>query len=98
SVIGGREVLCPDAIALEEVYLGLRTQEGLPASSLRAQVREAWIREGWAESIGDRIALTAEGWLRMDELAAAANCKAESRLSMGPVSKYFSSLALRQIN
>jgi oxygen-independent coproporphyrinogen-3 oxidase len=73
SVVGGQEVLDPEEVALEEVYLGLRTREGLPASDLRVQIREAWIREGWAEAAGDRIALTAEGWLRLDALAAAAN-------------------------
>jgi oxygen-independent coproporphyrinogen-3 oxidase len=73
TVIGGQEVLGPEAVAMEEVYLGLRTREGLPESRLPSQVREAWIREGWAEAVGDRIALTTEGWLRLDALAASVS-------------------------
>jgi oxygen-independent coproporphyrinogen-3 oxidase len=73
SVIAGQEVLDPEAVALEEVYLGLRTCDGLPASSLPKPLREGWIREGWAEPMGDRIVLTAEGWLRLDALAASVN-------------------------
>jgi coproporphyrinogen III oxidase-like Fe-S oxidoreductase len=65
------EVLGPEEIALEEIYLGLRTREGIPASRLPEEVQTAWQREGWARLEGDRIVLTAEGWLRLDALAAS---------------------------
>ena len=73
TLIAGQEVLGPEAIAMEAVYLGLRTREGLPESALPFQARETWIREGWAEAVEGRIALTAEGWLRLDALAASLN-------------------------
>lgn len=67
----GREELEPSQVALEEVYLGLRTREGLPASRLPENARTRWADEGWARADGDRIVLTAEGWLRLDALAAS---------------------------
>jgi oxygen-independent coproporphyrinogen-3 oxidase len=71
SVVAGREVLGQGEIALEEIYLGLRTREGVPASRLPEEVRAAWGQEGWARLEGGRIVLTAEGWLRLDALAAS---------------------------
>ena len=71
SVVAGQEALGPEEVALEEIYLGLRTREGVPASRLPVEIRVAWGREGWARPEGDRIVLTAEGWLRLDALAAS---------------------------
>ena len=71
SLVAGSEVLEPEEIALEEAYLGLRTHEGIPASRLPEEVPAAWEGEGWARLEGDRIVLTAEGWLRLDALAAS---------------------------
>ncbi len=71
SLMGGREVLESGAIALEEVYLGLRTREGLPAGSIPEPARTSWLAEGWARLEEDRIGLTAEGWLRLDALVAS---------------------------
>jgi oxygen-independent coproporphyrinogen III oxidase len=67
----GREELNPNQVALEEVYLGLRTREGLPASRLPENARTRWANEGWARPVDDRIILTPEGWLRLDALAAS---------------------------
>jgi oxygen-independent coproporphyrinogen-3 oxidase len=67
----GREVLDPGQVALEEVYLGLRTREGLAGSRLPEKARTRWSDEGWARAEGDRIVLTVEGWLRLDALAAS---------------------------
>lgn len=72
SVIGGTESLGADAQALERCYLGLRTVSGLAAAELPAEARHTWIREGWAVLVGDRVRLTAEGWLRLDALVGAA--------------------------
>jgi oxygen-independent coproporphyrinogen III oxidase len=71
SVIAGREQLTPDQVRLEEIYLGLRTREGIPAGTIPPAVRQAWIRAGWAGAICDRLVLTPEGWLRLDALVAS---------------------------
>lgn len=69
SAVGGREVLDAAAMALEELYLGLRTADGIAADRLPAPVVANWVDEGWAER-GDRVRLTPEGWLRLDALVA----------------------------
>ncbi|HEU5049053.1 MAG TPA: radical SAM family heme chaperone HemW [Gemmatimonadales bacterium] len=70
SPIEGSEQLSADAIRMEDLYLGLRTREGAHARWIPASTREAWIREGWAREVGDRLELTPEGWLRLDALVA----------------------------
>ncbi len=72
SPVEGRETLDADARALERLYLGLRTSDGLPSNALPADLRAAWTRSGWVLASGDGIRLTPEGWLRMDALVAAA--------------------------
>ncbi|MDX1673765.1 MAG: radical SAM family heme chaperone HemW [Longimicrobiales bacterium] len=71
--LADRERLDADALALERIWLGLRTAEGLPASELggaqRALAAE-WQRSGLAE-VDDRVRLTPEGWLLLDRLAVA---------------------------
>ena len=70
SVIEGRELLADAALRLEELYLGLRTSDGLPESKVPAQQRDGWIQAGWVERNGGRLRLTPEGWLRLDALVA----------------------------
>ena len=65
------ETLTPDQISLEDLYLGLRTDCGVPAESVDPPVRRAWVVEGWAVPPGDRLVLTPEGWLRLDALVAS---------------------------
>jgi oxygen-independent coproporphyrinogen-3 oxidase len=69
SVVAGEEELGSEELALEEVYLGLRTREGLAAGRLEPAVVTRWETEGWAETAGGRLRLTPEGWLRLDALA-----------------------------
>ncbi len=71
SVVGGSEELTQEAVALEEIYLGLRTADGLPAERLDPETLAAWTRAGWAQARAGRIRLTAEGWLRLDALVAS---------------------------
>jgi oxygen-independent coproporphyrinogen-3 oxidase len=71
SAVDGVEELTAEAIALEEVYLGLRTVEGLGRDRLPADTVSAWVDAGWAVATPTRLRLTAEGWLRLDALAAA---------------------------
>ncbi|MEZ0333739.1 MAG: radical SAM family heme chaperone HemW [Gemmatimonadales bacterium] len=66
----GHEWLDDEALAIEELYLGLRTTEGLSADRIEAETRQRWAADGWAEVVGDRLRLTAEGWLRLDALVA----------------------------
>ncbi|HET7427546.1 MAG TPA: hypothetical protein VFJ50_10915, partial [Gemmatimonadales bacterium] len=65
------EDLTSEAVELEEVYLGLRTAEGLPVGRLPDDSVTAWTEAGWALIDRDRVRLTPEGWLRLDALAAA---------------------------
>jgi len=69
-LVAGREDLGPDALRLEERYLGLRTIDGLPAEALPEEVSARWRAAGWATGT-DRVRLTPEGWLRLDALVAA---------------------------
>lgn len=69
-MVGGRETLDDAALRLEELYLGLRTSDGVPAERIGTAVQERWAREGWATTSGGQLRLTAEGWLRLDALVA----------------------------
>ena len=71
-LMGGAEHLDDEAVRLERVYLGLRTDAGLPDHELPRELREAWKAAGWATLAGGRVRLTPEGWLRLDALVAAA--------------------------
>ncbi len=69
--VAGRETLTPDEESAEQVYLGLRTTNGLDLASHEAARVSAWIHEKWAQLDGtNRIVLTPLGWLRLDALAA----------------------------
>jgi oxygen-independent coproporphyrinogen-3 oxidase len=69
--VGGREAPDPGASRVEELYLGLRTVEGIPAALVPEPTSSRWVQSGWAERAGARIRLTIEGWLRLDALVAA---------------------------
>ena len=71
SVIAGSELLTAENRFAEKVYLGLRTNEGLPLSASGGNSAKQWSEKGWATVDGDVVRLTAEGWLRLDSLAAA---------------------------
>jgi oxygen-independent coproporphyrinogen-3 oxidase len=71
SPLAGRELLSSEAIELEETYLGLRTDQGLPRASLPSHIRREWEYCGWATANDERVRLTPEGWLRLDALVAS---------------------------
>ena len=71
SPLESRELLDPAAVELEELYLGLRTREGVQAELVPPTARCWWEAEGWAELDSWRVKLTAEGWLRLDALVAS---------------------------
>lgn len=62
------EELEPAQLRLEELYLGLRTSDGVPGSMIPQAQIQAWTANGWAEPTDERLRLTAEGWLRLDAL------------------------------
>ncbi len=67
----GEEHLDESAVALETLYLGLRTTEGVPQSSVPKDQADAWTAAGWAQRYEGRLRLTPEGWLRLDALVAS---------------------------
>lgn len=65
------EVLTPAETRLEEIWLGLRTDRGIPVRELTpaaTRVAETWIANGQAVRDGDNLRLTPEGWLLLDRL------------------------------
>jgi oxygen-independent coproporphyrinogen-3 oxidase len=79
SPLEGRELLDQTAIRLEDLYLGLRTSGGVAADSLPSGLSQSWVAQGWAIITGERLRLTAEGWLRLDALAASVPACPEPR-------------------
>ena len=70
--IEGSERLDAGNRIAEAVYLGLRSDAGLPASPHDADLIGRWIDAGWVAAGPDaRIRCTTTGWLRLDALAAA---------------------------
>lgn len=72
ALMAGAEPLGPAEVRLERVYLGLRTDAGLPVSELTDELRRRWQGAGWATLDGETLRLTPEGWLRLDALVAEA--------------------------
>ncbi len=72
AVEAGREELEEGQRRLEQWYLGLRTDGGVPATELDPGVSRQWVEADWAVIEGDRLRLTAEGWLRLDTLVTVA--------------------------
>jgi oxygen-independent coproporphyrinogen-3 oxidase len=69
--LGGSEELSIENVLAEDVYLGLRTMNGLPVTEVDTSTIAMWQQSAWAVLRKDRVTLTAEGWLRLDSLAAA---------------------------
>jgi oxygen-independent coproporphyrinogen-3 oxidase len=70
-LIEGRETLDQAAVRLEEIYLGLRTLEGIPRDWIPESKSAEWRQRDWALVSDGRLSLTLEGWLRLDALVAA---------------------------
>jgi oxygen-independent coproporphyrinogen-3 oxidase len=77
--VEGRELLGPAEHAAEQVYLGLRTSDGLTILQSELKTVTPWLQAGWgrigpdpeAPDSAGRLTLTASGWLRLDAIAAA---------------------------
>lgn len=70
SPVEGSETLDASNEEAEQIYLGLRTVDGLDADAAWLERARKWVTAGWARAEGSRIALTPTGWLRLDALAA----------------------------
>ncbi len=69
SAVAGSETLDGSQVALEEAYLGLRTDRGLPTSQVDPAIAAELVSVGWARPDAGRLVLTTEGWLRLDAIA-----------------------------
>lgn len=70
--VAGAELLTDENRISEGVYLGLRSDRGLPLQPIDRALVDAWVRAGWVEiGTDDRLRCTVHGWLRLDALAAA---------------------------
>ena len=72
-MVEGEERLSPQEVRLEELYLGLRTADGLAAERVPAETTGRWTTSGWATVSDGRLRLTPEGWLRLDALVASVS-------------------------
>ncbi len=69
--VQGTEQLRLEQVGLEELYLGLRTDAGVPVIQVGDMPVEEWQKQGWAQVHQNRLRLTPEGWLRLDALVAS---------------------------
>lgn len=69
--VEGAEQLTGAQKEIEEIYLGLRTDNGLPLMPGDHAVVGPWIVQGWGMLHGSVLKLTAAGWLRLDALVSA---------------------------
>jgi oxygen-independent coproporphyrinogen-3 oxidase len=69
--VAGTETLTPENLISEQVYLGLRTSNGLAIDDAEEAHARRWIGAGWAGLHAGRLRLTPHGWLRLDALAAS---------------------------
>jgi oxygen-independent coproporphyrinogen-3 oxidase len=72
--IGGEERLTDDNRTAEQVYLGLRTIDGLVVTDAERERVAPWVDAGWVtirlSPDGHRLVCTPAGWMRLDTLAA----------------------------
>lgn len=66
----GDEVLDRESGMAEQVYLGLRTTNGLRLNSGEPEHVARWLEAGWGAVTDGTLRLTPHGWLRLDALAA----------------------------
>jgi oxygen-independent coproporphyrinogen-3 oxidase len=67
----GHETLTAAERESEAVYLGLRTTDGLGIREDEIKTVTPWIEAGWATLAEGILTLSAQGWLRLDSIAAA---------------------------
>lgn len=67
----GDELLTAAERESEAVYLGLRTSDGLSVRENELKTVTPWIDAGWARLDRGSLKLSAQGWLRLDSIAAS---------------------------
>jgi oxygen-independent coproporphyrinogen III oxidase len=70
--VENEERISAEDAALERTWLDLRTARGAPladANQAQLDLARLWCERGWASLHGQRVRLTAEGWLLLDRLA-----------------------------
>jgi oxygen-independent coproporphyrinogen III oxidase len=71
EAFAGSEALDVGSRATEQVYLGLRTTDGVALGAEDVLRVRPWVEAGWGAIVdGPRLVLNAAGWLRLDSLAA----------------------------
>jgi oxygen-independent coproporphyrinogen-3 oxidase len=71
SPVAEEEELTPEAARLEALWLGLRTDTGIPLAALSHEGRalaRGWVAKGYAVCESGTLRLTPEGWLLLDPL------------------------------
>lgn len=69
--MAGAEQIGPGERVAEDVYLGLRTVDGLELRQNEWMTVTPWLDAGWGTRSRDRLVLSPLGWLRLDSLAAS---------------------------
>jgi hypothetical protein len=69
--LGGVERLTGEQEALERVYVGLRTTQGIAVLPDERALLDRWIAAEWGTVVDARLELTPLGWLRLDALVTA---------------------------
>jgi putative oxygen-independent coproporphyrinogen III oxidase len=77
--VGGSEMLEPADAYLEEVFLRLRTFEGIPASWVNPAAATPFLESGLLEDDVDRLVPTERGMLLLNELVLALTAEPASR-------------------
>jgi len=81
SPVESEEVLTAEQRETERLYLGLRTDAGLPRHAFPrlSTPLHALLRAGWVLEDGGRVRCTPEGWLRLDSLVRELTMQTETR-------------------
>jgi oxygen-independent coproporphyrinogen-3 oxidase len=80
SAIESEEMLTKEQKEIEAMYLGLRTMEGIPATSgVLRRLSASFAASRWIEVRGERLKCTPEGWLRLDSLVNELTMHTESQ-------------------
>lgn len=62
------EILTPTELAMENIYLKLRTSTGFPFDPAMKCLSDSWVQQGYATLSGSKIRLTSLGFLMLDSL------------------------------
>jgi oxygen-independent coproporphyrinogen-3 oxidase len=78
--IDADEILTPEQVELERLYLGLRTRDGIPEPAPGVpghEMVQTARDQGWLTREGETVRATPQGWLRLDALVSALTTSAQ---------------------